>query len=57
MANSQLDDDLFNRSTSHGEENEIVLSNEVEFNILASVGRQLNIGEFFSHIATNLGIE
>ncbi len=37
MADSQLDDDLFDESPSHGEENEILLSNEVELNILANV--------------------
>jgi hypothetical protein len=37
MANSQLDDDLFNKSPSHGEKNEILLSNEMELNILANV--------------------
>jgi len=57
MADSQLDDDLFDMSPSHGEENEILLSNEMELNILASVEHQLNIGEKNSHIATNLGIE
>jgi hypothetical protein len=39
MTNSQLDDDLFDESPSHGEENEILLSNEVELNILANVKR------------------
>jgi len=57
MANSQSDDDLFNRLTSLGEENKILLSNEVEFNILTSVECQFNIGEIFSHITTNLGFE
>jgi hypothetical protein len=57
MADSQLDDDLFDESPSHGKENEVLLSNEVELDILANVECQFNIGEFFSHIATNLGIE
>jgi hypothetical protein len=52
-----LDDDLFDWSTSHGEEKEILLSNEVELNILVSVECQLNIRENNSHIVTNLGIE
>jgi hypothetical protein len=55
MTNSQLDDDLFNE-LSHGEENEILLSNEVELNILANVECRLNIGEFFSQIETNLAL-
>jgi hypothetical protein len=57
MVDSQLDDDLFDKSPSHGEENEILLSNEVELNILANVECRFNIVEIFSHIATNLGIE
>jgi len=36
------------------EKREILLSNEVEFNILANVECRLNIGEFFSQIETNL---
>lgn len=51
-----MDDDLFDGSTSHGEENKILLSNEVEFNILASVECQLNIREKI-HIVIDLGIE
>jgi hypothetical protein len=47
MADSQLDDDLFNRSPSHGEENEILLLNEMELNILTSVECSLKIGENF----------
>jgi hypothetical protein len=57
MADSQLDDDLFDESPSHGEENETLLSNEVEFNILTNVKRRVNFGEMFSHIVTNLDIE
>jgi len=57
MANSQLDDDLFNKSPSHGEKNEILLSNEMELNILANVKCRFNFGENFSHITTNLGID
>jgi hypothetical protein len=57
MADSQLDDDLFDKSPSHGKDNEIMLSNEVKFNILTNVKCRFNFGEFFSHIATNLGIE
>jgi hypothetical protein len=56
MANSQLDDDLFNMSPSHGKENEILLSNEMKFNILTSVERRFKIGEKNSHITTDLGI-
>jgi hypothetical protein len=48
---------MFNDSPSHGEENEILLSNEVELNILANVKHQLNFEEIFSHIVTNLDIE
>ncbi len=33
------------------------MSNEVELNILANKKCQFNIGEFFSRITTNLGIE
>jgi hypothetical protein len=57
MENSQLDDDLFNKSPSHGENNEILLSNEMELNILANRKCRFNFGEFFSHITTNLGID
>lgn len=50
MANSQLDDDLFNKSPSHGEKNEILLSNEMEFNILANVKCRFKVwGNFFTH--------
>jgi hypothetical protein len=56
MINSQLDDDLFDESPSHEEDNEIFLSNEVELNILANVKYQFNIGEFFSQIETNLAL-
>jgi hypothetical protein len=43
--------------TSHGENNQILLSNKMEFNILASVEWWFNIWEKFAQIVTYLGID
>jgi hypothetical protein len=42
---------------SHGENNQILLSNKMEFNILASVEWWFNIWENFAHIVTCLDID
>jgi hypothetical protein len=43
--------------TSHGENNQILLSNKMEFNILASVEWWFNIWENFAHIVTCIDID